>query len=47
MGSATVAQFHVCAHRDEQIALRLNVADIGNIFQNHGLIGQDGGGHRW
>ena len=46
MGSATVAQFHFRAHGDKQVALRLNVANVRNIFQNYGLIGKDGGSHR-
>src|SRR5690348_13938804 len=46
MGSAAVAQLHLSAHGHEKVALRMNVAHVRNIFQNHGLVCEESGGHR-
>ena len=45
MMSASVAQFNFSAHGDKQIALGLNVADVRDVFQDYGLVGQDSGSH--
>ncbi len=42
---ASVAEFDFGAHGGEQVARGLNVADLRNIFEDDGLIGEQGGGH--
>ncbi len=45
MLGASVTQLDLGAHAGQQLALGFNVAHLGNIFQDDGLIGQQGGGH--
>ena len=45
MRGAAVAKLHIGAHRNQQVALSLNIANVRNVFQNHRFIGKDGGGH--
>ena len=42
---AAVSEFYLRAHGDEQLALRLDVADLGNVFEHDLVFGKDGGGH--
>src|SRR5579872_2105812 len=42
---ASIAEFDIGAHRGEQVARGLNVADLRNVFENDRLIGEQGGGH--
>ena len=42
---ASVAKFDFGAHGGQQVARGLNVADLGNVFEDDGLIGEQGGGH--
>ncbi len=42
---ASVAEFDFGAHGGEQVARGLDVADLGNIFEDDGLVGEQGGGH--
>jgi len=42
---ASVAEFDISAHRGEQVASGLNVADLRDIFQDDGLVGEQGRGH--
>src|SRR5581483_9840458 len=44
--SATVAQFNLCPHGDEQVTLGLNVTDVRNVFEDYRLFRQDGSRHR-
>ena len=44
--SASITQLNFGAHGDEQVALRLNVAHVRDIFQDDRLVGEQGGGHR-
>jgi len=43
---ASIAQLHFRAHGDKQVALRLYVADVRDVFQDHWLFGEDGSRHR-
>ena len=43
--AAAVAEFDFGAHGDEQLALGLDVADLGNVFEGDFVFGEDGGGH--
>ena len=45
MLGAAVAEFDLGAHGDEQAALGLDVADLGNVFEDDFVFGEDGGGH--
>src|SRR6266700_6799579 len=45
MVSAAIAQLNFGSHGDQQVALRLYVANVRNIFQDDWFIRQDGGGH--
>ena len=45
MLGAAVAEFDFGAHGGQQVALGLDVADLGNVFQDDGLFGEQGGGH--
>src|SRR5690242_10072261 len=45
MRGTAIAQFNLGAHGDQEVALGLNVANVRDIFQNDGLIGEDGGSH--
>jgi hypothetical protein len=45
MLSATVAEFYLRTHGDEELALSFDVADLRNIFQDHFVFGEDRGGH--
>ena len=45
MLGAAVAEFDLGAHGGEQLALGLDVADLGNVFQDDFVFGEDGGGH--
>ena len=42
---AAVAEFDLGAHGGEQLALGLDVADLGNVFEDDLVLGEDGGGH--
>src|SRR5579883_1949694 len=42
---APVAEFHLRSHGREQAAGRLDVAHLGDVFENDGLIGQQSGRH--
>src|SRR5271157_412525 len=42
---ASVAEFDFGAHGGQQIARGLNVADLRNVFEDDGLIGEQGCGH--
>ena len=39
------AELDLCAHGDEEFALGLDVADLGNVFEGDFVFGEDGGGH--
>ena len=39
------AQLDFCAHGDEELALGLDVADLGNVFERDFFFSEDGGGH--
>src|ERR1035438_269450 len=43
--SASVAELDFGAHGSEQVARGLNVADLRNVFEDNGLVGEQGGGH--
>ncbi len=42
---ASVAEFDLGAHRGEKVARGLDVADLGNVFEDDGLVGEERGGH--
>ncbi len=42
---AAVAELDFGAHGGEQLALGLDVADLGDIFEDDFVFGEDGGGH--
>ena len=42
---AAVAEFDLGAHADEELALGLDVADLGDVFEDDFVFGEDGGGH--
>jgi hypothetical protein len=42
---ASVAEFDVGSHGGEQVACGLDVADLRDVFEDDGLIGEQGGGH--
>ena len=42
---ASVAEFDFGAHGGQQVARGLDVANLGNVFENDGLIGEQGCGH--
>ena len=42
---ASVAEFDLGAHGGEQVARGLNVADLGNVFEDDRLVGEQSGGH--
>src|SRR5947209_692706 len=44
LGSA-VAKFNLCAHRFEQLALCLNVANLGDVLEDYLVFSENGGGH--
>ena len=43
---ASIAQFDLRTHGDEQVALGLNVADVRNVFEDYRLFREDGSRHR-
>ena len=45
MLSAAIAEFDFAAHGGEQLALSLDVLDLGNVFEDDLVFGEDGGGH--
>ncbi len=45
MLGAAVAQLDLGAHADEELALGLDVADLGDVFEDDLAFGEDGGGH--
>ena len=45
MLGAAIAQFHLGAHGRQQFALGLDVAHLGNVFQDDRFFGKQGGGH--
>ena len=45
MLGAAVAELDLGAHGGEQPALGLDVAHLGNVFENDRLFGENGGGH--
>jgi hypothetical protein len=46
MVRAAIAKLDFRAHRFEQFAFSLNIANVGDILQNYWFFGQDSGGHR-
>src|ERR1700680_4224144 len=42
---ASVAELDFGAHGGQQVARGLDVTNLGNIFENDGLIGEQGSGH--
>ena len=42
---AAVAEFDLGAHAGEELALGLDVADLGDVFEDDFVFGEDGGGH--
>ena len=42
---AAISELNLSAHGDQQLALRFDVADLGNVFENDFIFGEDGGGH--
>ena len=42
---AAVAEFDLGAHGGEELALGLDVADLGDVFEDDLVFGEDGGGH--
>ena len=42
---AAVAEFDFGAHGGQQVARGLDVANLRNVFEDHGLIGEQGGRH--
>ncbi len=42
---AAVAEFDLGAHAGEELALGLDVADLGDVFEDDLVLGEDGGGH--
>ncbi len=45
VGGAAVAELDLRAHGDEQLALGLDVANVGDVFQDELVFGEEGGGH--
>ena len=45
MQGAPIAEFNFGSHRSEQFAFGFDVANLGDVFENHFLFGEDGGGH--
>ena len=45
MLGASVAEFDFGAHGSQQVARGLDVAHLRNVFEDDGLIGEQGGGH--
>ncbi len=45
MLGAAVAEFDLRAHADEELALGLDVADLGDVFEDDFTLGEDGSGH--
>src|ERR1700719_5317565 len=43
--SASVAEFDLDAHGGEQVASSLNIANLRNVFEDEGFVGEQGGGH--
>ena len=42
---ASIAKFDVRTHRGQQVALRLNVSHLRNVFEHDRLVGEKSGGH--
>jgi len=47
MLSAAVAEFYFCSHAGEKLALGLDVTDLGDVFEDDLVFGEDGGCHAW
>ena len=45
MLGAAVAEFDFGTHADEELALGLDVADLGDVFEDDFAFSEDGGGH--
>ena len=45
MLGATVPEFDFSPHRCQQLARRLYIAHLRNVFQDDGLVRENGGGH--
>ena len=45
MLGATVAEFDFGAHRSQQLARSLNIAHLRNVFQDDGLVRENGRSH--
>ena len=45
MLGAAVAEFDFGAHGGEELALGLDVLDLGDVFEDDLVFGEDGGGH--
>jgi hypothetical protein len=42
---AAIAELYFGPHRDQQLALGFNVADLRDVFEDDLILGQDGSGH--
>jgi hypothetical protein len=42
---ATITEFDLGAHGGKQIPRSLNVTDLGNVFEDYRLIGEQSGCH--
>ena len=45
MLGAAVAEFDLGAHGGEQAAFGFDIADLGDVFEDDLILGEDGGGH--
>ena len=45
MLGAAVAEFDFGAHGDEQLALGFDVVNLGDVFEDDFVLGENGGGH--
>ena len=45
MVGASVAEFDFGAHGGQEVPGGLDVADLGNIFEDDRFVGEQGGGH--
>ena len=46
MLGASVAEFDFGSHGGQQVALSNDVANLGNVFEDHRFVGEKGRGHR-
>jgi hypothetical protein len=45
MLGAAIAQFDLGPHGGKQLALGLDIAHLGNVFEDDRIFGENGGGH--